>query len=60
MFTKVIQNSYFSRTDQFFYQSSYKTGNITIKYAGERENNIGSYCWIIFHVINCKDVRYVI
>ncbi len=53
--TKVTQNSYFSRTDEFFYKSSYKTGNITIKYAGKRENNIGSYCWLIFHVINCHE-----
>ena len=38
--TKVTQNSYFSRTDEFFYKSSYKTGNIKIKYAGKRGNKI--------------------
>ena len=26
-----------------------------IEYAGKRENNIGSYCWLIFHVINCHE-----
>ena len=26
-----------------------------IEYAGKRDNNIGSYCWLIFHVINCHE-----
>ena len=53
--TKVTANSVFSQTDYFFYQSSYKTGNITIKYAGKRGDKIGTYCWLIFHVTNCHE-----
>ena len=40
---------------KFFYQSDYHVGSISIKYAGKRDNNIGAYCSITFHVTDCYE-----
>ena len=42
----------------YHYTSAFKYGQITIKYAGKRGDNIGRYCWLIFNVGDCYEGCY--
>ena len=44
-----------SKDSNFFYQSSYSIGDISIKYAGKSGEKPGAYCSITFHVTDCYE-----
>ena len=53
--TKVQSGSLFNYNSEFYFESNYFYGLISINYAGKRGNNIGNSCSMIIQVLNCYE-----